>query len=220
MGVKTFAGPDPQDAIRLAQSWGSMANLLPIGGAAVWGNATWAPDDITPSSGGAQGGSNGAVVTIAGQQLDMGATMDLLQSMPSTARFTSQLASFTAASNHNLLEAVVAAANSTDAASTYAAALALGGADNTIASSAAASKPRPLPTTAAAARAGNLLTRRLPGAAAGATLPPTSIICMYGTGRPTERGYNLVRDGLGRLRLDSVSAPAPLLRCHSSAMQP
>jgi hypothetical protein len=28
------------------RTWGSAVGMLPIGGTAIWGNATWAPDDI------------------------------------------------------------------------------------------------------------------------------------------------------------------------------
>ena len=36
----------PRDErVRLFRTWGSGLGMLPIGGTAAWGNATWAPDD-------------------------------------------------------------------------------------------------------------------------------------------------------------------------------
>ena len=31
--------------MKLFRTWGSGLGMLPIGGPAVWGNSTWAPDD-------------------------------------------------------------------------------------------------------------------------------------------------------------------------------
>ena len=33
--------------VKLFRTWGSGLGMLPIGGPAVWGNSTWAPDDTT-----------------------------------------------------------------------------------------------------------------------------------------------------------------------------
>ena len=30
---------------KLFRTWGSLIGMLPVGGPAIWGNATWAPDD-------------------------------------------------------------------------------------------------------------------------------------------------------------------------------
>lgn len=48
----------------LFRTWGSMVQMQPVGGAAVWGNATWAPDN-TPALR-AAGASAGALVTLTG----------------------------------------------------------------------------------------------------------------------------------------------------------
>jgi hypothetical protein len=66
---------------KLASSWGSLRGMLPLGGAAVWGNATWAPDDHhhdrRPQQASRLSGTSslGTMLAMDGQSLDVAAAV-------------------------------------------------------------------------------------------------------------------------------------------------
>ena len=44
-GVMTERWMPRHTRAKLFRSWGSLIGMLPVGGPAIWGNRTWAPDD-------------------------------------------------------------------------------------------------------------------------------------------------------------------------------
>jgi hypothetical protein len=51
---------------QLARTWGSLHAMLPVGGPKIWGNVTWAPDDVAAPNLTAAGRSLGGVIARVG----------------------------------------------------------------------------------------------------------------------------------------------------------
>ncbi|BFZ60874.1 phospholipid:diacylglycerol acyltransferase [Saitoella coloradoensis] len=166
-----------QERADLLRSFPGIASMLPKGGDAVWGNETWAPDDIDPETGEERSGeaSYGSFINFRPENTETGDNLGL-RNLSLAASFD-YLMQHTPHSFHKML------------ATNY---------SHGVAHTAAeveANNRNP-------AKWINPLEVSLPHA------PDMKIYCLYGVGKPTERGYWYTEDSTPGAQVPIEKAPA------------